>query len=325
MNDKVKPLVTIAIPTYNRADAYLSEALESAVSQTYQNIEIIVSDNCSTDKTEMVVRGFSDAKIRYFRQEKNIGANNNFNCCIEQAGGSYVLLLHDDDLIDPDFVEVCMKTAGFSEDFGLIRTGMRRIDAVGNVLSENVNLSGGLSTADFFLDWFKGRTPMHLCMTLFNTRGLKQIGGVHSEYERFQDVISEVQLAAKFGRIDVKEVKASFRMHSDQHTHQSAITPWCEDSQILLDLMCDLVPDKKEMVRRKGKQFFLKHNYNIARKMQSPADRFASYKVIFKKFGWLYSLGNIALINALKNMRRTKTTVKLLREAVQGAGILRAL
>ena len=72
-------LVTIAIPTYNRADNYLKQALSSALVQTYRNIEIIVSDNCSTDNTESVVKNFKDSRIRYFKQKKNIGPYKNFN------------------------------------------------------------------------------------------------------------------------------------------------------------------------------------------------------------------------------------------------------
>ena len=124
-NTKQQPLVTIGIATYNRAEKYLSQALKSAVNQTYQNIEIIVSDNCSTDNTEQLVKGFNASNIRYFRQKKNITANENFNYCLNQAKGEYFLLLHDDDLIDNDFVEVCIKADQYPSDIGIIRTGMR--------------------------------------------------------------------------------------------------------------------------------------------------------------------------------------------------------
>ena len=97
MHNRYEPKVTIAIPTYNRADDYLKQTLKSALNQTYENIEIIVSDNCSTDNTEAVVNSFNDSRIRYFRQQENIGANNNFNFCLKQAKGEYFLLLLDDD------------------------------------------------------------------------------------------------------------------------------------------------------------------------------------------------------------------------------------
>ena len=99
--------VTVGIPTYNRADSYLKNALKSALAQRYENFEIVVSDNCSKDHTQALVEQMDDGRIRYFRQEKNIPANDNFNFCLQQARGDYFLLLHDDDLIDPDFVAAC--------------------------------------------------------------------------------------------------------------------------------------------------------------------------------------------------------------------------
>ena len=79
MENSRTTLVTIGIPTYNRAAGFLHDALSSAVQQTHKNIEIIVSDNASTDDTESLVLGFNDPRIRYIKHAKNIGANNNFN------------------------------------------------------------------------------------------------------------------------------------------------------------------------------------------------------------------------------------------------------
>ena len=68
MSSVTHPLVTIGIPTYNRGDGYLREALESALAQTYENLEIVVSDNCSTDNTGEVVEAYDDPRVSYFRQ-----------------------------------------------------------------------------------------------------------------------------------------------------------------------------------------------------------------------------------------------------------------
>lgn len=92
-------LVTVAIPTFNRA-AYLKAALQSVVEQDYQNIEILISDNCSTDNTESVVKAFSDPRISYHRQEKNIGMVGNWNYCLEKAKGVFFMLLSDDDILE---------------------------------------------------------------------------------------------------------------------------------------------------------------------------------------------------------------------------------
>ncbi|MFX4262559.1 glycosyltransferase family 2 protein [Pelotomaculum propionicicum] len=100
----ISPKVTIAIPTYNRA-ALLRQAVESALEQTYQDIEVLVADNSSTDNTGDVVKQFKDHRIRYFRHSKNRGFINNFNFCLEKAAGEYFLLLSDDDILDNDAIK----------------------------------------------------------------------------------------------------------------------------------------------------------------------------------------------------------------------------
>ena len=243
-----KPLVTIGIPTYNRANTYLRTAVESALSQTYVNIEIVVSDNYSEDDTEMVVREFCDDRIRYHRHNKNIGPNNNFNFCLEMARGDYFLLLHDDDLIDSDFIDACMKAVDYSTEFGIIRTGTRLIDSEGVIKKEILNLASCTSTEEFFMDWFTSKTAFYLCSTLFNTKKLKIIGGFESPNNLFQDVFAEVRLASEYGHAEVIGVKASFREHAEERTFLVKIEAWCEDSLALVELMCSLVGDDNEQI-----------------------------------------------------------------------------
>ena len=309
MSQNKLPLVTIAIPTYNRADTFLPQAARSALAQTYANTEIIIADNCSTDNTQAFVRSISNSRIRYFKHPTNMRANDNFNFCLQQAKGDYFLLLHDDDLIDPDFVALCLDAAGYQTDIGIIRTGMRRIDSSGRVLHNTPNLAVGLSTDDFFLAWFRGKTPMHLCCALFNTAMLRSIGGFRSKRERFQDVIAQVTLAANFSRIDIPSIKASFRQHASQTTRSVSITEWCEDSLELLTRLCELAPGKQFLIRTQGLKFFSRHNYRIARTIKSPVGRSVSYWKIFKMFE--YSVSPFRFLvdqNVIAPLRRWATT-----------------
>lgn len=286
MTKSAPTLVSIGIPTYNRADGYLRETLESALAQTWPELEIIVSDNCSPDHTREYVLGHDDPRIRYFRQDPALKPNENFNFCLQQARGAYFLLLHDDDAIDPDFVKTCMKAAGNRTDVGLIRTGMRRVDAEGKRLQEHPNEAAGLSTEEFFLAWFAGgRTPMHLCCSLFNTEKLKESGGFNSRHQLFQDVLAEVRLAAEHGRIDIPEPKCSFRTHGAARAHAHTIRAWCEDSELLLETMCGLVPpERRERVRRAGMRFFTNHNYRLARQVPSIPGRLCARWRVFRTF-----------------------------------------
>jgi len=283
---KSTPLVTIAIPTYNRASGYLPQALQCALRQTYQNLEIFISDNCSTDKTPALVSSISDPRIRYFRHPKNIGGNNNFNFCIQEAKGKYLLLLHDDDMIDPDFVETCIKAAEGAGEPGLIRTGTRVIDGHGRVLGQAVNRVGGLPLDEFFLGWFAGKTALYVCSTLFDTEKLRSVGGLRSKHNLFEDVMAEVKLAARYGRVDVSEIKATFRRHEGENSFAFGLKPWCEDSLLLLNLMCELAPESQAVIREKGMRFFARGNYYRASAVKSRWKRLGAYLTVWRMYGY---------------------------------------
>ena len=95
-------LVIPIIPTYNRA-AVLDRAIDSALDQTYEDMEVIVDDG-STDNTESVVRAFDDDRLRYVYQE-NAGANAALNRGIRLASGKYVSFFDSDDELHPEHVE----------------------------------------------------------------------------------------------------------------------------------------------------------------------------------------------------------------------------
>jgi glycosyltransferase involved in cell wall biosynthesis len=108
MQDHLMPLVSIGLPTYNRVDT-LRKSIVSALNQSYKNIEIIISDNASTDETERVCREYAatDPRITYIRQSNNIGPTPNFLAVLERSRGEYFMWLCDDDWIDDTYVEQC--------------------------------------------------------------------------------------------------------------------------------------------------------------------------------------------------------------------------
>ena len=103
------PFVTIAIPTFNRA-LWLKECVLSALAQSYPRFEVLVSDNASTDETEDVLKNFADRRLRVVRQESNIGLLGNWNACLAEARGEYIVLVPDDDRIAPKMLERCIAT-----------------------------------------------------------------------------------------------------------------------------------------------------------------------------------------------------------------------
>lgn len=105
------PKVSIGIPTYNRADL-LRRSIESALGQDYPNIEVLISDNASTDNTPDICRSYVNtcgSRIKHVRQSVNLGATANFSKVLEMASGEFFMWLGDDDWIDSSYVKSCMR------------------------------------------------------------------------------------------------------------------------------------------------------------------------------------------------------------------------
>ena len=285
--DMKKPLVTIAIPTYNRADRYLSETLESALNQTYENLEILVSDNCSTDRTPDLVKSYSDPRINYIRQEENLGQRGNMNFLVDKAAGDFFLMLHDDDQIDPDFIETCISAAGHKAGAGLVLTGARVIDKDGQTLREKENLAGGMSAEKLVLFWYQKRVHMFFCCSLFGTQALREAGGFQEKYGKYDDVAAEFQCAASHGRIDIQAVKASFREHPGSGTTASSLNSWCTSSLALLELACKLAPSKKRELKKFGTKTSAERIYRYASESDSFRERLKGYWIVFRQFKFL--------------------------------------
>jgi glycosyltransferase domain-containing protein len=117
----INPKVSVGIPTYNRSNT-LKRTLESVLNQKYQNLEIIISDNASTDGTQELCRQFcnADNRIKYFRQPYNRGANANFVEALKHANGTYFMWIGDDDWIDNAYIYQCLKLLVEKPEYSLV-------------------------------------------------------------------------------------------------------------------------------------------------------------------------------------------------------------
>ena len=106
-----KSKYSIVIPTYKRVDT-LKDTLESALNQDYNGeYDIIVCDNNpeKNDETERFMLSMKDTRILYYKNEENIGMTGNWNRCIELCDGEYAVMIHDDDILLPNFLSQCDK------------------------------------------------------------------------------------------------------------------------------------------------------------------------------------------------------------------------
>jgi glycosyltransferase involved in cell wall biosynthesis len=108
--------VSISIPTYNGA-LYLEECLDSAISQTFADIEIVIVDDCSTDETLGIAERYAkqDRRIRVFRNKKRLGLVGNWNKSIQYSTGEWVKFLFQDDSLDENCIEKMLKAAETKE------------------------------------------------------------------------------------------------------------------------------------------------------------------------------------------------------------------
>lgn len=128
------PNVSVIIPAYNQGH-YLSGAIQSVLDQTYQDFEIIVVDDGSTDNTAEVAKSFSDTRVRYIYQ-KNGGLSAARNTGIRNSTGSYVTFLDSDDLFFPKHLDTLATMLNEKSDIGFVAGQTIPIDNEGNYLSE---------------------------------------------------------------------------------------------------------------------------------------------------------------------------------------------
>ena len=118
--------VSVCLPTYNGAD-YIEEALHNILNQTYQDFELLVVDDGSTDATLDIVQSFSDPRIQLHRNPERLGIPANWNRCLELAGGEFVCVFHQDDIMLPENLERKVRLLSADETIGFVHSGVEML------------------------------------------------------------------------------------------------------------------------------------------------------------------------------------------------------
>ncbi len=130
-------LVSIGLPVYN-GERYLREAVDSALQQSHSELELIILDNASTDGTEAIAREYAarDDRVRYERNDHNVGPIANYNHAFLRARGEYFKWLASDDVCMPDMVERCLAVLEARRDVVLATTRFREIGPAGEPIGD---------------------------------------------------------------------------------------------------------------------------------------------------------------------------------------------
>lgn len=172
------PLVSILIPVYNRENL-IKETIQSALNQTYKNVEIILVDNKSTDNTWSILERLAsqDQRIKIFQNEKNIGPVRNWKRCIDEATGKYGKILWSDDLIAPEFLERTVPFLENDEDIGFVFTGTEIfVDGTQKKIESYFIGESGIYDSEKYINGvlFEGNYPVSPGCALFRLGDLRK-------------------------------------------------------------------------------------------------------------------------------------------------------
>ncbi|WP_417875628.1 glycosyltransferase family 2 protein [Winogradskyella sediminis] len=240
-------LVSICIPTYNGAK-FIAEAMDSVLCQTYNNLEIIVSDDASKDATLEIIRSYeskTDIPIFIYPHQPNgIGAN--WNHCIKKAKGEYIKFLFQDDVLEPECVEkmvdvmechpnlgMVASKRGFIVDTNLKSTETQKwIDKYGDLqkgldfeLKDNVQIiDRSLFKSKAFLKPPIKNKIGEPSVALFRKRIVNKIGYYRADLKQILDYEFCYRLLKQQPIGIINTVLVKFRLHSNQATNVNAVT-----------------------------------------------------------------------------------------------------
>jgi len=130
------PIVSVCLPVYNGAK-YLAASIESVLAQTFDDFELLISDDCSTDQSSAVIQTYAkkDKRIKAWTNEKNLGHYPNYNACIEKVSGKYIKLFAQDDLLHPELLERFVLVLNQNPKVSLVNCARYWLDATGNEIA----------------------------------------------------------------------------------------------------------------------------------------------------------------------------------------------
>lgn len=210
-----KPLVSIVIPVYN-GSKYMREAIDSALAQTYDNIEIVVVNDGSSDNTEEIALSYGD-KIRYFYKE-NGGQSTALNLGIEKMKGEYFSWLSHDDVYYPEKVEKNLDVIrNYKNEKIIVYSNFDIINNNSELIGEGVTKN--TSPEQFRLQLLLS-APINGCTALIPKSAFIEIGFFNEKMPHTSDVELFFDLAAKFQFVHQAVKLVQSRVHSQQMTHK---------------------------------------------------------------------------------------------------------
>lgn len=235
--------VSVCIPTYNRSD-YLKYSVNSVLQQTYQDWELIVCDDGSTDDTSEVINSYNDPRIRYIKHPQNIGRSRNMRSGFDAATGKYFIKFDDDDAIAPEFLAKTVAILEENSEADFVCTDHWVIDAKGErdeaATKANSAKWGKDQLKQGFIADLVGETfikqSLQVGSTLFRRQCLTEVDYMRPAADGCEDFDLLVRLAlAGYRGYFLPELLMEYRFHGGQTSlkqdiHFLSAKAFCIDS-----------------------------------------------------------------------------------------------
>ena len=200
-----KPLVTIYIANYNYSN-YLEEAVDSVFGQTYNNIEVIIIDDHSTDNSIEVIKNLSKKyNFKYIRNKTNYGLTVVNNQAIKLAKGDYIMRLDADDILLPKCIELLVKEISKDKQTALVYGNWINISEDGSFISKEKRLD---ISKVALLD-----SPAHGACTLLRLDSLRSVGGYDEQFKKQDGYYIWLKLIFKYKVKNIDEEVFKYRKH----------------------------------------------------------------------------------------------------------------
>jgi len=235
------PRVSIGLPVYN-GEEFLSQALDALLAQTFRDFELIVCDNASTDRSPEIARNYAarDSRVRFCRNEENIGLAGNLNRTVTESSGEYFLWVAHDDLWAPQHLERCVAALDADPGLVIVCTRTRDIDEHGeflpaeNIYRRNTIPVDGLAVEDAPHERFRDMIGLlHVCEPIFGVMraGVLKKTPLHGRYADADRVLlAELALYGRF------QVVPEVLFYHREHTNRSVlVAPGRHERSVILD------------------------------------------------------------------------------------------
>ncbi|WP_437920455.1 glycosyltransferase family 2 protein [Sphingobacterium sp. LRF_L2] len=207
-------LISFVLPAYKAT--FFQQAIASILAQTYTNFELIIVDDQSPEDLQAIVNIFDDSRIRYYKNEKNIGGNNlvaQWNHSITFAKGEYLVLAADDDLYHPNFLKTCVDLAIKYPDVDIVRSRVEQIDEENGLLGIDGILPEFCSKYAFLKYWLDATAFTCIGNFLFRTSVIQAKKFIDFPFAFGSDTATAIMMAEN-GIANTAEMLFSFRISS---------------------------------------------------------------------------------------------------------------